>query len=578
MYSLAAGTWIAFSDGLLASFGLTADTISRLSMYKGFGFVAVTSIVLYAAVTRGMQRLEVLSDRLSTFIDVVPIPIISLDMDFRVVLWNPAAERVFGWSAQEVLGEPLPLVPEDEWDTFVASQATLLQVPNPAGLEVVRKRKDGAPVHLRVFNAAVHDAQGRMIGSIGVLEDVTEMNAASAEIERYRDHLEEIVRQRTGELEDANESLLKAQAAKDTFLTSMSHELRTPLNSIIGFTQILLQGLAGPLNDEQARQLEMVNSSGRHLLALINDVLDLSKIGAGHVVLQRDEVLLAEVLADIEGTARPLLDEKSLDWVCECDSQEVMFTDRRRLEQILLNLVSNAVKFTERGTIRLSAKVSGSFVRFEVADTGIGISQDALELVFGEFVQIDMKEAIRPEGTGLGLAISRRLANLLGGTLVAASEVGVGSTFMLNLPVGVYLEDGAHEGVPYERERCVVLVVDDDPQARTIITKVLEGAGYAVRQASDGASALEKVAENRPDIILLDLVMPRLDGWAVLERLKSDEMTATIPIVCVSIMLESEQPSTAGFSGYLAKPIDPAGMLEMLDTVLAGTACTTIAE
>ncbi len=575
LYALAAGAWIAFSDVLLSRLGLSADQISRLSLYKGLGFVAVTSIVLYRSVTRGTRRFASLSDRLSTFINVAPIPIVSLDLDSRVVLWNPAAERVFGWSAEEVLGNPNPIVPPEEWELFLENQRRLLEAPGTTGLEVTRRRKDGQDLRLRIFNAAVRDENGHMIGTIGVLEDITDYTTAMAEIEQYRDHLEELVADRTAELRRANDQLRRATDAKDTFLASMSHELRTPLNSIIGFTQILLQGLAGPMNDEQTRQMEMVNGSGRHLLALINDILDLSKIEAGRTVLQREEVAISEVLASVEGTVRPLLEDKGLAWECGCDEPGTIFTDRRRLEQILLNLLSNAVKFTDSGQVRLSARVVGNHVRFEVADTGVGIDPEALGLVFGEFVQLETKDAMRPDGTGLGLAISRRLAHLLGGTLVVASEVGVGSTFVLSLPAGVTSDVSVLSSDP---RLCSVLVVDDDAHARGIVTSILRGAGYRVRQAPDGAAALRLVADERPDAILLDLVMPRLDGWEVLERLKSEAGTSDIPIICVSILLESEHELTEGFAGYLVKPIDPAGMLALLDTVLADTNCAAATD
>ncbi|PKQ38825.1 MAG: hypothetical protein CVT59_01735 [Actinobacteria bacterium HGW-Actinobacteria-1] len=575
LYALAAGAWITFSDTLLSRLGLSADQISRLSLYKGLGFVTVTSIVLYASVTRGTRRFASLSERLSTFIDVAPIPIVSLDLQNRVVLWNPAAERVFGWTAEEVLGKRNPIVPEEEWDTFIENQERLLNAPTATGFEVVRTRKDGQRLRLRIFNAAVHDERGAVIGTIGVLEDITAYTAAVVEIEQYRDHLEELVKDRTARLQQANDELKRATEAKDTFVASMSHELRTPLNSIIGFTQILLQGLAGPMNAEQVKQMEMVNASGRHLLALINDILDLSKIEAGQTILQPEEVRISEVLASVEGIVRPLLEAKGLEWACECAETATLYTDKRRLEQILLNLLSNAVKFTDAGGVRLSANVVGPYARFEVADTGVGINSDALHDVFGEFVQLDTKDAIRPEGTGLGLAISRRLAHLLGGTLVAASEVGIGSTFVLTLPVGVEAEPAEEHAGSRRRS---VLVVDDDAHARGIVTRILRDAGYVVRQAPDGASAMRSVADERPDVILLDLVLPGIDGWEIARRLKTAEETADIPLVCVSILLESEHGLTDDFAGYLVKPIDSAEMLALLDTVLAGNGYTPSAD
>ncbi len=574
LYALAASVWIAVSDIGIGTLGLSTADVSRLSLYKGFLFVVVTSMVLYSSVVRAGRRYQNLAGRLATLIEVVPIPIVALDLDSRVTLWNPAAERVFGWTAAEVIGERNPIVPPEDWEAFLENQRKLAEAPNSHGLEARRRTRDGRLLNVHVFNAAVRDDSGAIVGTVGVLEDVTQRNAVARELERHRDHLEDLVRERTEELTRMNEELSRATDAKDTFLASMSHELRTPLNSIIGFTQILLQGLAGDVNEEQTKQLQMVNASGRHLLALINDVLDLSKIESGRTSVRWEPVRLQEITSAVAGTIQPLIREKGLTWTCECDADAMIVTDRQRVEQILLNLLSNAVKFTETGGVRLSVAVRGAYARFEVADTGVGVAQDALERIFGEFVQIESTDSMRPEGTGLGLAISRRLAALLGGTLVAASEVGVGSTFVLTLPVGS-IGPGAEKAAS---RACDVLVVDDDVHARMIVTALLRDSGYHVREAADGARALEAIAEKLPDAIMLDLVMPKIDGWGVVERLKAEERTADIPIICASIMHESEVDGTEAFAGFLVKPIDAAGMLKMLDTVLSGRGCTGDAD
>ncbi|MDZ4236283.1 MAG: ATP-binding protein, partial [Dietzia sp.] len=361
-----------------------------------------------------------------------------------------------------------------------------------------------------MFTAALHDDHGAVTGTMGVIEDITQRRAARQELERYRDHLEELVDERTVELRRSNDALLQATEAKETFLASMSHELRTPLNSIIGFSGIMLQGLAGPLNEEQGKQLKMVNLAGHHLLALINDVLDLVKIESGRTAPNVEVVRISEVLESVEGILRPLADEKHLELRTVLGSDICLVTDRRRLEQILLNLLSNAVKFTARGFVSLSVSSDEEAIRFEVVDTGVGVDREALESIFDEFFQIELPEKLRPEGTGLGLAISRRLAGLLGGRVFATSEVGVGSTFTLELPVSV----AASAPVPAEphSEQCSVLVVDDDSHARAIVSVVLRAEGYRVIEAVDGEHALEVIAVDRPDCIVLDLVMPRLDG------------------------------------------------------------------
>lgn len=441
LYALIAGAWIALSDPLLFGLGLSSEELSRISLIKGLGFVAVTATVLYVAVTRGVSRFAEVNDRLSAIIEVAPIPIVALDTQGKVLLWNPAAERTFGWMAEEVLGERNPIVPPEEWDSFRSAQKQMLDSPSGSSIEVTRRKKDGSPIELRVYNAAMHDAGGRVVGTMGVLQDITGHNATMAEVRRYRDHLEELVEARTEELSAANRELERATKAKDTFLTGMSHELRTPLNSIIGFTQMLLQGLAGPLNEEQAKQLEMVRGSGRHLLSLVDDVLDFSVAGADRMVLDFRPVAVADVLDSVEGQIRPMIDEKGLSWSCDCEVGAEIYTDPRRLEQILLSLLSNAVKFTERGTVRLEARVSGSTAYFMVSDTGVGIDERDVELIFQDFVQIETPDAIKPDGAGLGLALSRRLARMLGGSVSVRSVPGEGSTFTLALPV-----DGAQNG------------------------------------------------------------------------------------------------------------------------------------
>ncbi|TDB39829.1 MAG: DUF3365 domain-containing protein [Actinobacteria bacterium] len=270
-----------------------------------------------------------------------------------------------------------------------------------------------------------------------LMSEVSDRVAAEEELGEYKSRLEELVSMRTSDLERAMSEAERANAAKSLFLANISHDLRTPLNSVIGFSDVLISGMAGEMNEEQVRQVRMINDSGKYLLALVNDLLDLSRIETGEQRIAPQDVALPEVIASVEGIIEPMCEDKGIEFVCEdCDLDVTMHTDERLLRQLLLNLLSNAVKFTREGVVRLRVGTARSTdeVLFDVIDSGPGIASDELPYVFEAFTQFTRDESAKPDGAGLGLAISLRIARLLGGTIVASSTLGKGSVFSVRLP------------------------------------------------------------------------------------------------------------------------------------------------
>jgi signal transduction histidine kinase/CheY-like chemotaxis protein len=395
------------------------------------------------------------------------------------------------------------------------------------------------------------------------------------EVGSMLNNLEVQVATRTADLERATAEAQTARATaeqandlKTQFLANMSHELRTPLNSIINFTRILSVGMRGPINEAQLDYLNRVHQSGEHLLGLINDILDLSKIEAGRMELVKEPLQIPELVQGVMATAAGLVRGKSIELRQDiAPDLPIIEADRTRIRQVLLNLLSNAAKFTDSGTITVRAALEGDKLVLSVQDSGIGIAPEHLTAVFEEFRQIEGDVNRRYEGTGLGLTICRRLVELHGGQIWVESTLGVGSTFSFSLPATRAPAREAPAVVvatPPQAGACV-LVIDDDAAAIEIVAAYLSHDGYAVYGVTDSRRALEEAHRLQPAAIILDVLMPHKDGWEVLAELKTDPDLQATPVALYTIVEEQKLGFYLGASAYLTKPIDE----EQLRTTVA---------
>jgi PAS domain S-box-containing protein len=489
----------------------------------------------YRGVTRDVTERERLaravretSEFLAALIRVAPVPIIALDEDRKITVWNPAAAEVFGWSADEVLGGPNPIIPSGSHDEYASILGRVAAGKTIRGIEGTRRTRDGRELHVRLFAAPLMEAGRSTGGTMAVLQDVTDERRVDAELVRYREHLQELVDERTEELRHVNDELREATEAKSAFLANMSHELRTPLNAIIGFTGILLNGLAGPVNEEQHKQLAMAHSAGERLLELINDVLDLSKIEAGRAEVRPESTCVSAIVDHVAGAIESLATGKGLAWLLEVeDPGQEIFTDPRRVEQVLLNLLGNAVKFTETGSVKLAVTTDGDRIHFRVIDTGPGIALERQQDIFDEFVQVQTRDEVLTEGTGLGLSIARRLAILLRGWLTVESAPGLGSTFTLELPVD--LRDVAVGGEMTTTTR--VMVVHGDPEFVELCEYVMRPMGYRVLWVPTVTAALDGLANSRPAMAIVDGAMALPGGGDLANRIAGDDHGPRIPVI-----------------------------------------------
>ena len=386
------------------------------------------------------------------------------------------------------------------------------------------------------------------------------------------------MKERAAELETAKKQAESASEAKSQFLASMSHELRTPLNAIIGYSEMLIEEAQDLEQDGFIPDLDKIAGAGRHLLMLINDILDLSKIEAGKMEIFVEDLDVETLIRNVEGTIEPLMAKNDNRFqVNRINPLGEMRSDLTKLRQNLFNLLSNAAKFTEQGEIELSVerfvRSDGDGLIFKVVDTGIGMTPEQVNTLFTAFTQADASTTRNYGGTGLGLNIARSFCQMIGGSITVESEPGVGSTFTMEVPAvcnePAAIADAAEKAA--EKVSALdVLIIDDEPSARQMIATALTKAGFSYREASSGAEGIEMARKSRPIAIVLDIIMPRQDGWSVLKTLKGDPELCEIPVILATVLAERDLGLALGAVEYLTKPIDAEKLLETIEAIGKG--------
>ena len=515
------------------------------------------------------KRSTELHRQLATIVESTSDAIVSTALDGTVLTWNRGAEQIYGYAADQVLGGSIaPLLPAGGVQEELELRGRIERGEALTHLDTVRVHRDGRAIDVALTLSPIRDASGKVVAISSISRDITERKRAEEESRRARDAAE------------------SANRAKSDFLASMSHELRTPLNSVIGFANVLRKNKAENLREQDLLYLERIVGSGRHLLRLINDVLDLSKIEAGKMELELTSVslssLLAETVAELQGTVRTGVVLHG-----EIPSAELLIeADPGKLKQVLINLVGNALKFTEQGSVTLTVDVDPLTrlpSRIRVQDTGIGIPSERLASIFQPFEQAESGTARRFGGTGLGLAISASLCELLGYRLDVVSTVGVGSTFIITLnpeqppaATAVAGTDNAHRvlapavlplpletsGASYQGKP--VLVIDDDPDARMLLTHHLADFGCSVVTASTGEEGLRLARQQPPELIILDLLMPGMNGWEVMHTLRTYPELRRVPVVVASSLTGVGGVGALGVVDFLPKPVEREQMAVIL--------------
>ena len=558
--------------------GLNADLEARVAQRTAELSMALAGQMAEIAERQHAEEAVRASEHfLNSIIENIPDMVFVKDAaTLHFVRFNKAAEELLGYRREELIGRSdrdlFPLAEADFFalkDRLVLESRQMIDVPE----EAIHTRYGLRLVH--TMKIPILDVRGEPQFLLGISRDITEHKHAEEELRRYREHLEDMIRERTAELAVAKERADAANQAKSDFLAHVSHEFRTPLNGILGYAQILKREKLAPRHIDR---LTVIQHSGEHLLTLIDDILDMAKIEAGRIELNPSDVTLEPFIDFIVNTMRVKATEKGLYFACEMtpDLPRGVRVDELRLRQVLLNLISNAIKFTEEGGVCLSVDFAPpTQLRFDVRDTGIGIAEERLEAIFRPFEQ-GSDARYRSGGTGLGLAISRKLVSLMGGAIHVESGHGTGSVFSFELNAQVVAPLAAVAAPQrvisgYKGPRKTVLVADDVAENRAVMVDMLGPLGFDLAEAANGSEALEKARALHPALVLIDVIMPGMDGLEAMRRLRRIPEFQDMPIVAVSAGAsgtDAAQSLAAGANGFLAKPIDFSGLLAQVASLV----------